>query len=317
MRCGVIAGVLAASLMFPFAVWAQTSGAVRKPVVSINDIQDLANTGQSAQLRQMIETTIVNTGKFRIMERGDQGTAVLLREQQGAKAGLYTSNTPGKIGGFEGVDFMVYGTITTGQAATEHNTGASMGMIFGGGVADRFGIPGLGTAMRANSNCNTSSASLAVDIRITDGRTGEERYAKHVTQTEQGQTVCGGRSSLDVSGLLRAAAQSVSMGLVTIMYPVKVVDIDGDGQILLNYGEGLLGQGDVFALFQEGRQIVDPDTGAVLGNSEKYLGLVQITEVMPKMSKAKMVTAFAVSPVVGTVARAATPEQLAAAAKHR
>jgi hypothetical protein len=147
-------------------------------------------------------------------------------------------------------------------------------MNFGGALADRFGIP-IGSAMRANSNCNSSTASLAVDIRITDGRTGEERYAKQVTQTEQGETVCGSRSQVDISGLLRAAAQNVSMGLVTIMYPVKVVDIDDDGQVLLNYGEGLLAAGDVFALFQEGRQIVDPDTGAVLGNSEKLLGYVR------------------------------------------
>ena len=105
-----------ASLAFSFATSAREAQEVRKPVVSINDIQDLARTGQSAELRQMIETTIVNTGKFRIMERGDQGTSVLLKEQQGAKAGLYTSNTPGKVGGFEGVDFMVYGTITTGES---------------------------------------------------------------------------------------------------------------------------------------------------------------------------------------------------------
>src|SRR5579862_789702 len=187
--------------------------------------------------------------------------------------------------------------------------------VVGGGFADRLGVPGLGGAMRANSNCNSSSASLQVDIRITDGKTGEERYAKHVTKTEQGQTVCGGRSSVDVSGLLRVAAQSVSMGLVTIMYPVKVVDVDADGQVVLNYGEGLLAAGDVFAVFQEGREIRDPDTGAVLGNSEKLLGLVKITEVMPKMSKATMMTAFPVAPSVGSVARAATPEQISAA-KH-
>lgn len=316
MRLGLVTGMLTASLVFSFAASAQNAPAVHKPVVSVDDIQDLANTGQEAVLRQMIETTIVNTGKFRIMERGDQGTAVLLKEQQGAKAGLYTSNTPGKIGGFEGVDFKVYGTITTGQATNQHDTGASIGMFVGGGIADRIGVPGLGSGMRANSNCNSSSASLQVDIRITDGKTGEERYAKHVTQTEQGQTVCGGRSSVDISGLLRAAAQNVSMGLVTIMYPVKVVDVDADGQVLLNYGEGLLAAGDVFALFQQGKQIVDPDTGAVLGNSEKLLGLVQITEVMPKMSKAKMVTQFAFAPPVGTVARAATPDQLRTA-KHR
>jgi hypothetical protein len=38
---------------------------------------------------------------------------------------------------------------------------------------------------------------------------------------------------------------------------------------------------------------------------------VQVTEVQPKLSKAKPVTALASAPGVGTVAREASPEQLA------
>src|ERR1700722_7614916 len=102
MRLGLSTGLLAAALVFPFTAMAQAPAPVPKPVVSINDIQDLANTGQGAVLRQMIETTIVNTGKFPIMERGDQGMGVLTKEQQLAKSGMVTSNTPGKVGGFEG-----------------------------------------------------------------------------------------------------------------------------------------------------------------------------------------------------------------------
>ena len=262
----------------------------------------------------MIETTIVNTGKFRIMERSAQGTAVLVAEQARAKAGLVTSNTPGKIGGFEGVDFKVYGTITTSDAKNTRNVGASTAMQLGGVAASRMlggGFLGnvVGGVMVANSNCNDSSASLAIDIRITDGSTGELKYAKHVVQTQNGGTTCGAKSQLDIPGLMRTASQRVSMGLVTIMYPVKVVDADGGG-IMLNYGEGLLAPGDVFAVFQQGRQIVDPDTGAVLGNSESFLGLARITEVMPKMSKASLLTTFASAPAVGSVAREATDDQM-------
>jgi hypothetical protein len=78
--------------------------------------------------------------------------------------------------------------------------------------------------------------------------------------------------------------------------------------MILNYGEGLLATGDVYAIFQEGKKIVDPDTGAVLGNSEVFLGLVRITEALPKMSKAVPLTAF--TPPVGAVAREPTPEQM-------
>jgi curli biogenesis system outer membrane secretion channel CsgG len=305
MRWMLIAA-LAASLMAPVSAFAQGSGPVRKPVVSVDEIKDLANTGQAAVLRQMIETTVVNTGKFRIMERNAQGQAVLLSEQQGAKAGLYTSNKPGKIGGFEGVDFKVYGTITTGGATTTNirrGAGAMMDKVLGGPLGGVLNQSMQGT-------CTVSAASLAIDIRITDASTGELRYAKQITQTQHGATTCGAQSQLDLNGLIRSAAQSASMGLVTTMYPVKVVDVDGDGQILFNYGEGLLAPGEVFAVFQQGKQIIDPDTKAVLGNSESFLGLARITEVLPKMSKAVMVTAFTTPPTPGMVAREATPEQL-------
>ena len=147
MRWGLIAGMLAASLAFSFAASADP-GAVRKPVVSINDIQDMANTGQGAQLRQMIETTIVNTGKFRIMERGDQGMGVMVGEQQRAKAGLVTSNTPGKIGGFEGVDFMVYGTITTGDSKANCIT-----LKFPGGVLTPSMVSAVTSVTGVTYNC--------------------------------------------------------------------------------------------------------------------------------------------------------------------
>jgi curli biogenesis system outer membrane secretion channel CsgG len=304
---------LAASLLGTVAL-AQSGPAVHKPVVSIDDIQDLANTGQAAVLREMIETTVVNTGKFRIMERGQQGMGALVNEQNLAKQGMVTSNTPGKMGGFEGVDFKVYGTITTAGASTSRDVGASSAMKVGGAMARSLGGMfggAVGNTMSANSDCSQSSASLAVDIRITDAGTGELRYAKHVTQSDRSGTTCGGGGSqVDTSGLMRRAAERVSMGLVTMSYPVKVIDVDDDGKILLNYGEGLLEPGDVFALFTEGKEIVDPDTGAVLGHKEGLLGLVQIAEVTPKYSKATMITPFAAPPAAGSVAREATPEQM-------
>jgi curli biogenesis system outer membrane secretion channel CsgG len=309
---------VAVCFVVPAIAQAQATS-IKKPVVSIDDIQDMAGTGQAPVLREMIETAVVNTGKFRIMERGDQGTAILLDEQNRAKAGLVTSNTPGKIGGFEGVDFKVYGAITAGGASNRRNVGASTAMQVGGRLMGGFGALGnaMGGAMIANSNCNDSSAGLAIDIRITDGSTGELKYAKHITQTQQGGTTCGATSQVDINGLMRSASERISMGLVTIMYPVKVVDVDDDGSVMLNYGEGLLEPGDVFALMQQGKEIVDPDTGAVLGHKESYLGLVQISDVEPKMSKAKMVSNFAAPPPVGTVAREATPEELAQMGKRR
>ena len=112
--------MLAAVLTLPSAAMAQKP----KPVVAVSQIDDIARTGQANAFQQMIETAVASTGKFRVIERRTGG---LLAEQQGARSGLYTTNTPAKVGGFEGADFLIQASITTGQASQRSNLAASMG----------------------------------------------------------------------------------------------------------------------------------------------------------------------------------------------
>lgn len=287
----------------------------RKAVVSVEQIEDLANTGQGAVLRQMIETAVSNSGKFRLMDTSENGMRVLLKEQADAKAGLRTTNTPGRVGGFEGVDYKVYGTITNAQTTARRNVAASTGMLAGGVLArGLLGNNAFGNAaavgLIANSDCRSAAANIAVDLKIVDQNTSEIRYTKHVTQTQQSGTSCGsGNPQLDLAALMRTASQRAAGGLIGISYPMKVVQMQADGQAILNYGEGIVFPGDLLAVFQQGQAIKDPDTGAILGNEEAMLGLMRVAEVLPKMSKAQLVTPFAAPPPSGAIAREPTPAQ--------
>ena len=123
-------------------------------------IDDIAKTGQANAFQQMIETAVASTGKFRVIERRVGG---LLAEQQGAKAGLYTTNQPGKIGGFEGADFLIEASITTGEAAQRSNIGASLGRSF---------LSHMLTNSNTTESCSNTVASLGVDVKIIDASTG-------------------------------------------------------------------------------------------------------------------------------------------------
>jgi len=93
-------------------------------VVAVRQIEDLAGTGQSEPFTAMIQAAVAQTGRFRVMERDfDQ----LLGEQQDANNGLVTTNTPGRTGGFEGADFLIYGTITAASSGREADEGAQLG----------------------------------------------------------------------------------------------------------------------------------------------------------------------------------------------
>jgi hypothetical protein len=50
-------------------------------------------------------------------------------------------------------------------------------------------------------NCEAAVATLVVNVKITDAHTGEVRYAKEITETNQSSTTCGETAQIDTTGL--------------------------------------------------------------------------------------------------------------------
>lgn len=274
-----------------------------KPMVAVSAIDDIAGTGQGNAFQQMIETAVASTGKFRVMERRTSG---MLAEQQGAKAGLYTTNTPGKIGGFEGADFLIEASITTGQATKKANLGASIGRSMLGNFL---------SGSKSAQTCSNAVATLGVDVKITDASSGQIRYATQITEQQKAEASCGnGSGQIDLSALLRSAADKTATGLLTSMYPIMIAAVQGDGSMVLNYGESAVQVGSIMAVYSKGQEVRDPETGEVIGNDETKLGLVRITEVQPRLSHAMPVTAFSAAAPIGSIVRPATDDDLASLA---
>ena len=73
--------------------------------------------------------------------------------------------------------------------------------------------------------------------------------------------------------------------------------------VSLNRGEGAgIAVGDVYDVFAEGEALVDPDTGEVLGSNEVKVARVEVAQVLPKFSKARLVAG---EPEKGDVCRVA------------
>lgn len=283
------------------AVFSLPVAAQDRPIVAIYQMEDLARTGQGETLSTMIETAIAATSKFRVMERSRLGT--LLSEQGKGATGLVTTNRPGSVGGFEGVDYLIYGSITGLSVQRKADVGAALlGGLLGNGVG--------------TTNCETGEVTLGLDIRITDAQTGEVRYVTSINQKQKAGTACGSASAqIDATGLLRSAADNVAAGLVTAIYPIQVASVQPDGTVILNYGQGSLAEGTYLTIYQRGEAIIDPATGESIGSDEFPLGLVRITQVLPRMSRASPVGEFSAQPSVGDVARAATPAEASQARK--
>lgn len=261
---------------------------VRKPSVSVTGIEDLANTGQATAFARMIETAVTSTGKFRVTE---DNHAKLLERQDKAARGIVTTRTPGRTGGFEGADFLIYGTITS---ASSHRKNDVFGTMFSGVLNGG-----------QKSTCARAVAALAIDVRIVDASSGEVRFTQRLNQTAESQSSCTGDAGVDVGNLLRTAADKIAGGLVTTLYPIKVAGVQADGTILLNYGEGTVIPGAIMTVFGPGVKVVDPDTGAVLTDEGTPLGNVRIVDVQSRFSKAQPLTAFSAPPPKGSIVRPA------------
>ena len=58
----------------------------------------------------------------------------------------------------------------------------------------------------------------------------------------------------------------------------------------LNYGSAILDKGDIVSAYRPGEDLIDEATGINLGSEEEFEGDLEVTEVNPKFSKAKVIS---------------------------
>src|SRR5690606_33417981 len=83
--------------------------------------------------------------------------------------------------------------------------------------------------------------------------------------------------------LINGAADVLIDKMVASIYPIRVVKAMGDTAII-NRGEGSVSVGEGYAVFLEGEELTDPQSGESLGSMEMEVGLARITEVRPKFA---------------------------------
>jgi len=70
---------------------------------------------------------------------------------------------------------------------------------------------------------------------------------------------------------MRLPAQNMTNAVVTSNYPINVVRVQANGEVQLNYGEGLLSGSEMLDLFTQGQAFIDPDTGEELGREAELV----------------------------------------------
>lgn len=103
-------------------------------------------------------------------------------------------------------------------------------------------------------------------------------------------SVGGDKTDEIIAQLAREFCRKVAFKLADFISPPRVLSVSKNGKtVTINKGEDTdIFKGEVYEIFALGEELVDPDTGEVLGAEEEYVGKVKVTRITAKFSQAKV-----------------------------
>lgn len=242
----------------------------------------------SRQFTQKLVTEMTQTRRFTVLDR--EYMEAFLRERNLVLSWDAPVSEQMKIGEVLGVDYLIIGTISeAGQKQTPYTievtgeTGYHHSAVFN---AD-YRIVVMAT--RQIKWSDTVAISLEDD--------GIKRMVPSLNALEIQQSLLG-----------KAASQVVHSAMANI-YPLRVVKVQSNGDVILNQGGITVSQGELLDVFARGEKILDPYTGESLGASESWTGTIRITRVIPKMSYARVIKGEVSPRHNGSICRRSAPEK--------
>ena len=132
------------------------------------------------------------------------------------------------------------------------------------------------------------SGNVAISYRIIDVPTGQVKFA----ETFNYQIPSGDIKSIQdpVAAALQATsltADKIGLKILEAIYPFVVESIESD-KIVIGTGGDVIKVGQQYRLIQYGDKVRDSYTKESLGRKETVIGIIEITEVTPKMSYGKI-----------------------------
>ena len=91
-----------------------------------------------------------------------------------------------------------------------------------------------------------------------------------------------------VGEFISSLSSKIVTDVLDVIYPIKIMALAGEQHILLNQGGKRLKVGSVMAVFSKGRAIQDPDTGMMIKVDGKKVAELEVIQIKPKYSIAKL-----------------------------
>lgn len=257
-----------------------------KKVVAVSKFEN--KTSYSGQwsldngMADQLTDSLIQSGQFVVLER--QTLSDVMDEQDLAQSGRMMKSNSAKTGKLTSSQILIKGTVTEFQAKSEgSNSGINM-----------FGLK-LGS--------KSGDAHVGLIIRLIDTTTGQVLDSKRV----EGKAESGGfEFGVDIGGIgfdtdsfqktpmgkatqmaIDEAVEFISSKLKDVPFKGRIIQVKNDNIYLSAGSRNGSSVGDTFTVYSVGEELIDPDTGEILGSEEEKLGTVKVFEVKEKYSKAK------------------------------
>ncbi len=263
-----------------------------KKVVAVSKFENKTSFAGGGQwtldngLADQLTDALVQSGQFTVLER--ETLSDVIEEQDMAASGRFQKSQSARTGKLTSAQVLIKGTVTEFE---NKSAGSGAGIGFGG--------------VRVGSK--KGEAHVGLIIRLIDTTTGEVLDSQRV----EGKAESGGFDfGLDIGGFdfgtdsfkktplgkatqiaIDNAVEYIASELRDMPFQGRVVKCSADGEVYISAGDNAGAQvGDTFTVYSVGEELVDPDTGELLGVEEEELGSVKIYEVKEKYSKAKVIS---------------------------
>ncbi len=196
------------------------------------------------------------TRKFDVIARSDLSS--ILKERDFAGGNFKVS----------GVDYLLVTSIDDFQDYSETRTFAAIGKTASWRI---IRLAAVGKIYEASTGRLIESANLPLEIRDQEENPADD--------TKNGEL-----SDRLLEDITSQMADKIANRVVDVIYPARVI-AKMDKEVTINRGDGTdIAVGQVWNVYAQGKELIDPDTGASLGREELRVGQVRIRRITPKFS---------------------------------
>ena len=142
----------------------------------------------------------------------------------------------------------------------------------------------LKTADRA---ITTIAGNAAISYRIIDVPTGQIKFSQTFNKNLSGEVKSISNPAQGALDTVSALSDDIGLKILEHVYPFVVEKIQGKA-VVIGTGGDVFNVGERYRLIQYGKKIVDSYTKESLGRKENIIGMIEITEVTPKMTYGKI-----------------------------